>query len=817
MRSSNHPRRHRATRALVAAALIALGLGQAAPAAAQALDRHPYLQRAGSDQVTIVWTTDVATDSVVRWGAAPDVLDETTTVAGSRTQHEVRLTGLSPSTTYFYSVGTTASTLSGGDEAHQLTTAPPRADPAKFRAWVVGDSGTGAFDQIAVRDAMLAHVGRWDLPHHTIHVGDMAYGSGTTDEFSENFFFPYRDILRRVPTFPAIGNHEGASSDSASQTGPYYTAYVTPTSGELGGVPSGTEAWYAYDWANVHFIVLDSHESSREPDGPMLSWAREDAMATDQDWVVAFFHHPPYTKGTHDSDDEGQLIDMRENALPILEAAGVDLVLAGHSHIYERSFLIDGAYDTPTTAAGHIVDAGDGRVLGTGPYLKSPGLPANEGAVYVVAGHGGAGVGGDADHPVMAFSEVENGSCLLDVQGNRLAMLNVRADGQVTDRFTVVKGLGIVVGAPDGGETLSPGVATDIRWVTVGGDVAEVDLDLSTDGGASWTSIAQGIANTGTHAWTVPGSATDRGLVRVRSSDDEGIEDESNASFLIAAAPVEVIPWGATWKYRDEGVDLDDTFAEPATDDVAWPEGPAELGYGGEGDEATELLDADPNIPTVYFRRHVAIDEPLISASLEVTFDDGVAVWINGTRVFGRNVADRADYADFATAASEPDEEMAAGAIPTGAFVVGDNVVAAVVKQRDGGSSDVSFDLRLEVVLDPPDPPTTASSSGAGGGSSSTSSPSGSGSGGSGAAGPSGPGASNGAATGGGAPFTVGASGADADGAEDDSCGCRVAGHTEAPRALPSAAALALLLGLARARRGRARRATAWFAGPRRP
>src|SRR5688572_27337480 len=171
MTSSNHPRARRlgrVPRQLVAAAVLALGLGQAATAGAQAVDRHPYLQRAGSDQITIVWTTDAPTDSVVRWGAAPDALEETTTVAGSRTQHEVRLTGLSPSTTYYYSVGTSATTLSGGDEAHQLTTAPPRAEPAKFRAWVVGDSGTGAFDQIAVRDAMLAHVGRWDLPHHYI-------------------------------------------------------------------------------------------------------------------------------------------------------------------------------------------------------------------------------------------------------------------------------------------------------------------------------------------------------------------------------------------------------------------------------------------------------------------------------------------------------------------------------------------------------------------------------------------------------------------------------------------------------------------------
>lgn len=781
-------------------AVVAVCLVASAEASAQQLVRHPYLQRAGADEVTVVWTTDVATDSVVRWGATPDALDEVTTIAGARTQHEVRLTGLAPSTTYHYAVGSSAGTLSGGDGAHQLRTAPPVASPTKFRAWVVGDSGTGNAAQAAVRDAMLAHVGPWGLPELYVHVGDMAYTDGTTDQFTDRFFAPYREILRRVPTFPALGNHEGHSADSATQTGPYYAAYVTPTDGELGGVPSGTEAYYAFDWANVHFIVLDSHDSSRDPDGPMLSWAREDALATDQDWVVAFWHHPPYTKGSHDSDTEGQLIDMRENALPILEAAGVDVVLAGHSHIYERSFLVDGAYDTPTTAAGHVVDAGNGAVLGTGPYRKATGLSSHEGAVYVVAGHGGAGVSGDADHPLMAVSELANGSCLLDVQDNRLSMINVRADGEITDRFTIVKGLAVVVGSPDGGEVLAPGSAIDVRWVTVGGDVTSVDLDLSTDGGASWSPIAEGVANTGTFAWTVPPFPTDQGLLRVRSSDDDGIADESNGTFRIANVPVEVVPWGATWRYRDEGTDLDDTFAAPGTDESSWPEGAAELGYGDD-DEATVLLDADPNVPTVYFRHHVDLEHPVLSATLDVLYDDGVAVWVNGAPVFARNVADGADFADFATDSSE-DDAMDGGSIPVDAFVVGDNVIAAVVKQADEGSSDVSFDLRLEVVLDLPDPPGSTTTAGAGGAGSTASG---------------GPGSGGATATGSGSTGAAAAApggGPGAEGGADDGCGCSVVGAPPARSGhlLALAAALAVA-----ARAGAGGRRPRRFAAARRP
>ena len=189
-----------------------------------------------------------------------------------------------------------------------------------------------------------------------------------------------------------MGNHEGYTSDSASQSGPYYDAYVLPTKGEAGGVPSGTEAYYSFDHGNVHFVVLDSYESSRKVDGPMLTWLANDLAATTQKWIIAYFHHPPYTKGSHDSDKEKQLIEMRENANPILEAAGVDLVRAGHSHIYERSYLIAGYYKTPTKKSeGTILDAGDGAIAGDGAYVKTAKGQKN-GAVYVVAGHGGAGV-----------------------------------------------------------------------------------------------------------------------------------------------------------------------------------------------------------------------------------------------------------------------------------------------------------------------------------------------------------------------------------------------------------------------------------------
>ena len=171
-------------------------------------------------------------------------------------------------------------------------------------------------------------------------------------------------------------------------------------------MPSGSEAYYSFDWANVHFIALDSHDTDRSaPPNPReqlcpAGWAapctngcaRTSPRRT-QDFIIAFWHHPPYTKGSHDSDDaidsEGRMQQMRQRFLPVLDAYGVDLVLTGHSHSYERSLLLDDHYGLSSsyTPLLHAVDAGDGDPAGDGAYLKSViGPSPDSGGVYSVVG-----------------------------------------------------------------------------------------------------------------------------------------------------------------------------------------------------------------------------------------------------------------------------------------------------------------------------------------------------------------------------------------------------------------------------------------------
>ena len=127
---------------------------------------------------------------------------------------------------------------------------------------------------------------------------------------------------------------------------------------------------------------------------------------------------------------------MRENALPVLEAAGVDLVLTGHSHSYERSFLLHGHYGSSGTLTGAMLaDSGDGDPASDGAYEKLDG----DGAVYAVAGSSGIVGGGSLDHPAMVISLARLGSMVIDVDALRLDAVFLTEAGEELDRFTLIK------------------------------------------------------------------------------------------------------------------------------------------------------------------------------------------------------------------------------------------------------------------------------------------------------------------------------------------------------------------------------------------
>jgi len=491
--------------------------------------RGPYLQIGAPSSMTIKWRTGSGTDSRVRYGLDVASLSSFTDNAAVTTEHELALTGLLPDTKYYYSIGTTTTVLGGGDSNHYFSTSPVAGTAQPTRVWVLGDSGTKDANAAAVRDAYLNLTGS-QYTDLWLMLGDNAYDSGTDSEYQAAVFDMYPSMLRQSPLWPTLGNHDGVSADSATQTGPYYSIFSLPTQAQAGGLASGTEAYYSFDYGNIHFICLESHETNRAVNGTMMTWLQNDVNSTNKDWIIAFWHHPPYTKGSHNSDTESQLIEMRQNALPILEQAGVDLVLTGHSHSYERSFLIDGHYGlSGTFTASMKKDGGSGRENGTGAYSKpTNGLAPHEGAVYAVAGSSGQASGGTLNHPAMYISLNSLGSMILDVNGSRLDAKFIDQTGATQDYFTLIKG-GLIPAAPSGlsATAVSTG-QINLNWTDNSSNETGFKIERSTDNVnfAQITTVGSGVtsySNTGLNVSTTY-------YYRVRATGTAGDSAYSNTA-----------------------------------------------------------------------------------------------------------------------------------------------------------------------------------------------------------------------------------------------------------------------------------------------
>lgn len=419
------------------------------------LVRGPYLQMGNESAFTVRWRTNVACKSKVEVGTAYGTYPMVVNDANPVTDHEVRVTGLNANTKYFYRFGTEAELLQG-DTSNFCMTAPITSRRVTVAAY--GDCGQNAngnqSGSLTAYRNYLASIGL-KAADMMILIGDNAYNSGTDAEFQTGFFNAYQNnILKNHMLFPAPGNHDYNNGSLFDLSVPYYSIFTTPTNGESGGVPSGTEAYYSYNWGDVHFLSLDSYGkgnagTTRMYDtlGAQVQWIKADLAANTKKWVVAYWHHPPYTMGSHNSDNENELKLIRQNFIKILERNGVDLIICGHSHDYERSQLMKGHYGLENTfnAATHVVDNSSGKYDGTAnscPYTTTS-EKTDHGTVYVVSGSSGASDGGSTQagypHNAMPYSISDGGMFFLDINNNRLDAKFIRKNGTIWDQFTIMK------------------------------------------------------------------------------------------------------------------------------------------------------------------------------------------------------------------------------------------------------------------------------------------------------------------------------------------------------------------------------------------
>ncbi|MBL0336269.1 MAG: metallophosphoesterase family protein [Chitinophagaceae bacterium] len=424
--------------------------------------RGPYLQVGGQTAITIRWRTSTSQNSKVEMGTVLGSYPIVVTDPTSTTEHIVRVTGLSPDTKYYYIIGN-SSIKCPPDPDKFFTTAPPASTTRVIRVAAFGDCGRG---NIAYQDQNLANYRNYlatnsiDAADAWILLGDNAYNSGTDAEFTSNFFGIYgSSLLKNHKLYPAPGNHDygNAAGNKTSRMMPYYNSFSVPQLGECGGVASNRPNYYSFDIGNIHFLSLDSwgietDDSNKDMGSAgnsiLKTWIDNDLAANTGKWIIAYWHHPPYTKGSHDSDNGGgadpELPLIRTNFIPYLEARGVDMIVCGHSHCYERSYLIHNytgnwASFNPAT---HAVSSSTATYTSntTCPYVYNAG-PTSHGTVYVVSGTAGASGGTQAGFgtKAMPWALSDAGIFYFEVQGNRLDAKMLRGNGTIFDRFTIMR------------------------------------------------------------------------------------------------------------------------------------------------------------------------------------------------------------------------------------------------------------------------------------------------------------------------------------------------------------------------------------------
>ena len=368
-------------RLLPVLALLA-SLVSCAPAAAARCVRGPYLQNPAAGSVEIRWELDRAGASAVEFFTGGETEQRAHSPFSGR-KHRAKLAGLRAGERYRYRI------LVGSERATELYEfrAAPRADQA-FTFAVFGDFGQGTPGQMAMARQLEKSPAEFALL-----TGDLIYGRGEEEHYDARFFAPYRKSLRRMNFWPALGNHDVGTKDGAA----VLAIFDVPANGPV-GVQTGRH--YSFDYGNAHIVALDSNASPQLLRSTIIPWLERDLVASRQPWKFVFFHHPPFSSAGH-----GENAKTRDLLVPVFARQKVDIVFGGHDHAYER-------------------------------------IKPRDGVLYIVSGNGGARLYEHKNPHAYTdfFYNKKHGFTEVKVDGSRLTLRHVNADGEQVDRTVIEKG-----------------------------------------------------------------------------------------------------------------------------------------------------------------------------------------------------------------------------------------------------------------------------------------------------------------------------------------------------------------------------------------
>lgn len=298
--------------------------------------------------------------------------------------------------------------------------------------------------------------------------------------------------------------------------------------------------------------------------------------------------------------------------------------------------------------------------------------------------------GNDPAHWRASFGQASPG---LENDGNRRPTVNAGVDQEAT-----------AIGFP--------------AVVTLGGTANDDGLPLGRGLKFAWTQLSGAghvvFGDAGQPATTVALPGGGEYILQLTVSDGElSASDDIAIRLTRPTGPQTIVAAGADWRYLDDGSDQGEAWRATTFDDSTWKQGPAQLGYG-DGDERTTLgygSDGNNKYVTAYFRKRFQATgaAAISSATLRVLRDDGVVVYLNGKEILRDNMPEGAiefrTYASGTVSGAEETTAFIEFAIDASLLREGGNILAAEVHQVNRTSTDLSFDLALEVMAFPQDQP----------------------------------------------------------------------------------------------------------------
>lgn len=388
---------------------------------ATAIPDHVTLTWSGDPKTTqtITWRTSAATvNGQVQYAEATNArafperaINVTAGIASLNTNiggmgiHSVTLNGLKPGTRYIYRVGG----ADGWGEPHYFTTAPPKVRPFKFL--VFGDSQSMNYD-VWRTTARSAYQKNPDAAFFT-NVGDLVDVGQDYAQWN-GWFTAAEELAATISAMPVTGNHESYTPERRFSLPVLFTAqFKLPQNG-----PEGLKGQvYSFDYADAHFIMLDSQEGEQAKFLPGMlekqkEWLEKELQTTNKKWKVVFMHRPLYNNKPGEGD-----INIRRTFGPVFDKYHVDVVFTAHDHAYARTYP-----------------------MYNGVIANSP----QQGTVYVATGRSGTktyrNIIAKDWHEFFHNPAEEPNYIAVEVNGNLFKVKAFKQSGAVIDAWEINKG-----------------------------------------------------------------------------------------------------------------------------------------------------------------------------------------------------------------------------------------------------------------------------------------------------------------------------------------------------------------------------------------